>query len=260
MFGVKQWELFRDVRPCRYFWRELFARWLRKCAASNGRRHIPSRAGSLRHMVRLRCRRREWSIGACRSSISRPQAISPWRPRRAGSSLLSTVKFTTIPKLEAAFKLRLSTLPGGDIRTQKPCWRGFDAWGIEETLRQSVGMFAFAVWDRERRTLILARDRMGEKPLYYGYTGSVLAFGSELKALLQVPGFSPAIDRGALALLLRHACVPAPHSIYEGLAKLPPATWLEFSLDAVQRRSWPKPMAYWSVPRTSRSGWCRIPP
>ncbi|MGO9460338.1 MAG: asparagine synthase (glutamine-hydrolyzing) [Rhodomicrobium sp.] len=131
---------------------------------------------------------------------------------------------------------------------------GFDAWGIEETLRQSVGMFAFAVWDRERRTLILARDRMGEKPLYYGYTGSVLAFGSELKALLQVPGFSPAIDRGALALLLRHACVPAPHSIYEGLAKLPPATWLEFSLDAVQRRSWPKPMAYWSAERAAAAG------
>ena len=116
---------------------------------------------------------------------------------------------------------------------------GFDKWGIEETLRRSLGMLALAVWDRERRTLVLARDRMGEKPLYYGYIGHILAFGSELKALRQAPGFSAEMDRGALALLLRHGYIPGPYTIFKGVAKLPPAAWAEFSTDAVRQRVWP---------------------
>lgn len=146
-------------------------------------------------------------------------------------------------------------------------WRGhsdtetllaaFDAWGIEETLRRSVGMFAIAVWDRERRTLILARDRFGEKPLYYGYAGASLVFGSELKALLQMPGFTPRISRAALSLLLRHNYIPAPYTIYEGLAKLPPASWLEISLEAVRRKNWPEPEAYWSARNIAEAGRAR---
>jgi asparagine synthase (glutamine-hydrolysing) len=134
---------------------------------------------------------------------------------------------------------------------------GFDAWGIEETLRRSVGMFAIAVWDRQRRSLILARDRLGEKPLYYGYAAGALAFASEIKALLQVHGFAPAIDRAALALLMRYNCVPAPHTIYEGVAKLPPATWLEFPLDAIKHRNWPEPQAYWSAQQAAVQGAAR---
>ena len=131
---------------------------------------------------------------------------------------------------------------------------GFDAWGVQETLHKAVGMFALAVWDRQKRTLILARDRLGEKPLYYGYAGGHLAFGSELKALLQTPGYIPEIDRGAIALLLRYNYIPAPHTIYRGIAKLPPATWIEFSLDAVRQHASPEPVPYWSAKRAAIAG------
>ena len=107
-----------------------------------------------------------------------------------------------------------------------PAWRGhsdtetvlacFVAWDIERTLQYSVGMFAFAVWDRQQRTLILARDRMGEKPLCYGWFGDTLLFGSELKALKAHPAFKGNVDRDALTLFLRHDCVPAPYTIYQG--------------------------------------------
>ncbi len=118
-------------------------------------------------------------------------------------------------------------------------WRGhsdtetllaaFEAWGIEATLEKAVGMFAMALWDRKTRTLTLARDRMGEKPLYYGWVRGVLVFGSELKALRAFPGFDNAIDPGALALFLRHNYVPAPWSIYENIWKLPPACFVQFT-------------------------------
>jgi asparagine synthase (glutamine-hydrolysing) len=108
-----------------------------------------------------------------------------------------------------------------DTETLLAC---FEAWGIEKTLASAVGMFAIALWDRETRTLTLARDRMGEKPLYYGWQGDSFLFGSELKALKAHPAFKADIDRGALALLLRHNYVPAPYSIYEGIYKLPAGT------------------------------------
>ena len=115
-----------------------------------------------------------------------------------------------------------------------PAWRGhsdtetllagFDAWGIQGTVERAVGMFAFAVWDRQTCTLTLGRDRIGEKPLYYGWQGrgreAVFLFGSELKALRAHPAFEHVIDRGALCLQMRHSYIPAPHSIYRGIAKL----------------------------------------
>jgi asparagine synthase (glutamine-hydrolysing) len=116
-------------------------------------------------------------------------------------------------------------------------------WGLEDTLRRLNGMFAFALYDRVERRLVLARDRMGEKPLYYGWFGSVLVFASELKAMRAHPAFDASIDRGALALYLRHSYVPEPHSIYAGVRKLPPGTWL--AVDASGARSAPR--TYWSV-------------
>jgi asparagine synthase (glutamine-hydrolysing) len=95
-------------------------------------------------------------------------------------------------------------------------------WGLEAALDAAEGMFAIGLWDRQDRALHLIRDRFGEKPLYYGWIGRRLAFGSELKALCSVPGFSPEIDRDAVALYLRHNCIPAPHTIYRGVAKLLP--------------------------------------
>ncbi|MBE1162287.1 asparagine synthase (glutamine-hydrolyzing) [Dyella acidiphila] len=133
-----------------------------------------------------------------------------------------------------------------------PTWRGhsdtetmlacFVAWGIERTLQLSVGMFAFAAWDRQQRTLVLGRDRMGEKPLYYGWCKDTLLFGSELKALKVHPAFNAQIDRDALTLFLRHDCVPAPYTIYQGVLKLRPGHLLQISLDAPRDA---QPTPYW---------------
>lgn len=117
-----------------------------------------------------------------------------------------------------------------------PAWRGhsdtetllagFDSWGIEPTIRRTVGMFAFALWDRERREIVLGRDRLGEKPLYYGWFRDCFLFASEPKALRVHPAFSAPIDQGAVALLVRHNYIPAPYSIYQGLRKLLPGSLL----------------------------------
>ena len=107
---------------------------------------------------------------------------------------------------------------------------GFEQWGVEATLQRCVGMFAIALWDRQSRMLTLARDRFGEKPLYYGWVGSglgrALVFGSELKALKAYPGFDVPVCREALAQYLRFMYVPAPRSIYKGVYKLEPGCLL----------------------------------
>ena len=143
-------------------------------------------------------------------------------------------------------------------------WRGhsdtetllaaFDAWGVEDTLKKSIGMFAFALWDKQKHTLTLARDRMGEKPLYYGWQGRgkkrVFLFGSELKALKAHPEFSGDIDRGALTLMMRHNYIPAPYSIYQGIYKLEPGCLLTVSLDQPE----PNISKYWDMVEVARAG------
>jgi asparagine synthase (glutamine-hydrolysing) len=134
-----------------------------------------------------------------------------------------------------------------------PPWRGhsdtetivacFVAWGVEHTLQSCVGMFAFAAWDRQQRMLTLARDRMGEKPLYYGWCDDAFLFGSELKALKANPAFDANIDRDALTLLLRHDCVPAPYTIYRGVYKLRPGHVLRIPVDAPR---YAQPTSYWN--------------
>ena len=139
-----------------------------------------------------------------------------------------------------------------------PCWRGhsdtetllagFEAWGIEGTLKRSVGMFAIALWDREEGVLTLARDRLGEKPLYYGFQDETFVFGSELKALRAHPGFLAEIDRDAICLFLRHCYIPAPYSIYKGIRKLLPGTYLPLKFgqgaDALRATT---PIPYWRL-------------
>ncbi len=141
-----------------------------------------------------------------------------------------------------------------------PAWRGHSdtevmlaaiaAWGLEAALKQFVGMFAFALWDRETRTLSLARDRLGEKPLYYGWQGETLLFGSELKALKAHPAFRADIDRDALTLFLRHNAIPAPYSIYQGIHKLPPGTYLQLRAGHTDAQ----PVAYWSAKAVAENG------
>jgi asparagine synthase (glutamine-hydrolysing) len=101
-------------------------------------------------------------------------------------------------------------------------------WGLDSALRATVGMFAFAVWDTRARTLSLARDRLGEKPLYYGTHGRTLMFASELKAFGEHPDFSPTIDRGAVAHYVRRGYVRGPQSIFAGVRRLPPGTFARF--------------------------------
>ena len=124
---------------------------------------------------------------------------------------------------------------------------GFEAWGVEITLKKTVGMFAISLWDNEEKVLTLARDRMGEKPLYYGFQNNVFLFGSELKALKANPEFSSEIDRDVLCLYLRHCYIPAPYSIYKGIKKLLPGTYVQVRLgdDANSPSLMPKP--YWSM-------------
>ncbi len=125
----------------------------------------------------------------------------------------------------------------------------FETWGVQEALRQMVGMFAFALWDQQERQLYLARDRMGEKPLYYGWMGDTFLFGSELKALQAHPAFQGEINREALTLYMRHAYVPGPHCIYKSIYKLPPATTLCLK-ENITVGQLPSPIQYWSLRTT----------
>ena len=148
-----------------------------------------------------------------------------------------------------------------DTETLLEC---FTAWGLAKTLERAVGMFSLALWDRAARRLYLARDRFGEKPLYYGWTRGAFVFGSELSALRQYPGFDNAIDRNALALYAEYACVPAPYSIYEHIYKLEPACVLALPLAAAERAPSDAPFApargaftierYWSLADVARRG------
>lgn len=116
-----------------------------------------------------------------------------------------------------------------DTETLLAC---IEAWGLGLTLSRLTGMFAFAVWDSTRRELALARDRLGEKPLYYGWQGSSFLFGSELKALTAHPAWRGEVDRDALALFMRYGYVPLPHSIWRGVRKLLPGSCLTLAAEA----------------------------
>ena len=101
-----------------------------------------------------------------------------------------------------------------------------EAWGLRKSLVKATGMFAFALWDRHERVLHLARDRIGEKPLYYGWQNGVFLFGSELKALKIHPAFDGQIDRTSISLQMMYSYIPAPYSIYQGIKKLLPGSFL----------------------------------
>ena len=120
---------------------------------------------------------------------------------------------------------------------------GVEQWGVHKALERFNGMFAFALWDRADRVLHLARDRAGEKPLYYGWMGDTLVFGSELKSLRRHPAFRAEIDRDALVLFLCYAYIPAPHSIYRNICKLLPGSVV--SISAADPH--PAPVPYWSA-------------
>ena len=131
-----------------------------------------------------------------------------------------------------------------------------DAWGIEKTLKECVGMFAFSLFDKKENAIYLARDRMGEKPLYYGIQNGVFMFGSELKSLKKHPAFQGDIDRNSLALQLRYNYIPTPYSIYKNIRKLEPGTILK--VDSKKRYSsiddLESPTSYWSLEAIALNG------
>ncbi len=124
-------------------------------------------------------------------------------------------------------------------------------WGVESTLERLNGMFSFGLWDAKERALFLARDRMGEKPLYYGRSGQVFLFGSELKALAVHPEWNGEVDRNALALYMRHNCVPTPWSIYKGVFKLAPA---HFVVIRDGGNTVEEPQCYWNLGEIAKRG------
>jgi len=125
-------------------------------------------------------------------------------------------------------------------------------WGLARAVTAFDGMFAFALWDRHERTLHLVRDRIGEKPLYYGWSGHAFLFGSELKALRRHPCFQGCVDRDALALYLRYAYIPAPYSIYRGIRKVMPGSMV--TLSANGQGGEPVESAYWSCKDAAERG------
>lgn len=160
---------------------------------------------------------------------------------------------------------------------------GFEAWGIVPTLQRSVGMWAFALWDRHEKTLTLSRDRLGEKPLYFGYVGDTFLFASELKAIRAHSSFAharPALNDAAVYAFMKYSYVPTPMCIYDGFAKLAPGTTLTLPLQALRNKScdvnaiasmpWRgtvenvtntkqvatslTPVAYWSIDEAAKKG------
>jgi asparagine synthase (glutamine-hydrolysing) len=125
-----------------------------------------------------------------------------------------------------------------------------ERWGIKAAIERCLGMFAIALWDRQEKTLHLVRDRLGEKPMYYGTFGDTLLFGSELKALRAHPAWRGTIDRHALSLYLRHNYVPAPHSIYQGVKKVVPGTITAFRSPSAE----PEITTYWSARSVAEAG------
>tara|TARA_B100000787_G_scaffold137383_1_gene106229 strand:- start:1803 stop:3761 length:1959 start_codon:yes stop_codon:yes gene_type:complete len=131
-----------------------------------------------------------------------------------------------------------------DTETLLAC---IEYWGVHDTVLQLVGMFAFSLWDNERKVLTLVRDRIGEKPLYYGWHGTghnrVFLFGSDLKAFKAYPKFNPIVNRNALCLFLRHNCIPSPYCIYEDFHKLDPGCYLSISINQIT----PEVVCYWDA-------------
>ena len=130
----------------------------------------------------------------------------------------------------------------------------FCQYGIQSALEKFIGMFAFALWDCHEGSLYLARDRAGEKPLYYGWNHGVFLFGSELKALRAFPHFRAEVDSYALTLYMRYSYIPAPHSIYQNILKLPPGSILKLRDAQFKNHEIPAPEQYWSPSAAAERG------
>jgi len=124
---------------------------------------------------------------------------------------------------------------------------GFEQWGVVASLSKLNGMFAIAIHDRETKKLFLVRDRLGIKPLYYGWVNQIFVFASELKSFRTLPDFNNPINRSALREYMWHGYIPHPHCIYEGINSLIPGNYLEIDLGQGRLPEVSAPQAYWSL-------------
>lgn len=130
-------------------------------------------------------------------------------------------------------------------------------WGVEAAVKLFVGMFAFALWDRQERLLYLVRDRLGIKPLYFGWSGRNFLFGSELKALTAHPDFTQDLDRDALALYMRHGYIPQPYSIFRGISKLRPGCLFTLRGEEANIAGGGTIRSYWSLKGIAEAGYTK---
>lgn len=151
-------------------------------------------------------------------------------------------------ELEREFGIAVSWKGQSDTET---LLSAIEHWGLEPTLKEVNGMFALALWDVNQRRLFLARDRLGEKPLYYGNVGGSFVFASELKSLKECPAWSGDINKDALPLYLRYNYIPAPLSIYEGIFKLLPGTYVCIQNGGATVET---PKCYWEVDQIAVNG------
>lgn len=128
--------------------------------------------------------------------------------------------------------------------------QAFEIWGVEKTIEQTIGMFAMAVWNTVSNKLTLIRDRLGEKPLYYGWQNDTLIFGSELSSIKLHPKFEAEIDRNALSMYMRQGYISSPYSIYQGIKKLNAGTMIHFDVNCEH----PEELTYWSASNTIIDG------
>ena len=161
-------------------------------------------------------------------------------------------------------ELRSELLKQANLKNSKShVWKGFsdtetlltafDSWGVKKTLKKLVGMFALALWDRREKSLFLACDRMGEKPLYFGWKKKIFLFGSELKSIKQHPSFDNQINRDALPLYFRFNYIPAPYTIYKDIFKLKPGTFIRISIEDMKTQVI-KTQEYWSLEKEAIKG------
>ncbi|RLB93866.1 MAG: asparagine synthase (glutamine-hydrolyzing) [Deltaproteobacteria bacterium] len=152
----------------------------------------------------------------------------------------------------------------GILEKQGYSWRGhsdtevllaaFEFWGVKETLEQCNGMFALALWDQKERSIFLARDRMGQKPLYYGFNNGILFFGSQIKAFRAHPEFKPEIDHAVMPLFLKYSYIPTPYSIYKNIKKLSAAHFIEISRSDMAGLCLRNETPYWNLAQIAKDG------
>ncbi len=172
-----------------------------------------------------------------------PTGAQPMRSRSGRHVLTYNGELYNAPEIGRQLELEGAVFRG--TSDTEVLLEAIDRWGASRALQRADGMFAFAVWDGDKRVLTLARDRMGEKPLAYGAVGGGMAFTSELQALTYVPGFRPEPNPEAISEYLRLACVPSPLTALHGIRKLPPGTLLRVGASDPSALGSPEP--YWSM-------------